>query len=309
MHADRQTDRRSFLKAAKIATAATLMGRLPQLSAGEQTPEAEKRFKKAVKIGMVKIDGSLVEKFRLLKRLGFDGVELNSPTGAYNADDVRRAQGESDLPVHGVVFSKHWSHPLSHPDAAVREKSVEDLKTAIRDANAFGGTSVLLVPAVARDGVSYEQAWERSQQEIRKAIPRAEDAGIHILLENVWNDFLIDAAETAKYIDQLDSKMVGAYFDVGNAVRYAPPVEWIRKLGKRIVKLDIKEFSLSKAKDAGDQFAGFRAKLLEGDCNWPAVVDELEQIDFRGWGTAEIPGGGEERLREIAVRMDRIFSS
>ena len=75
------------------------------------------------------------------------------------------------------------------------------------------------------------------------------------------------------------------------------------------MKLDIKEFSLSKVKATGKQFAGFNVPLLEGDCNWPAVLDELRSIGFQGWGTAEIPGGGEERLREIAVRMDRIFAS
>jgi hexulose-6-phosphate isomerase len=258
---------------------------------------------------MVGIDGPLVEKFRLLRRLGFDGVELDSPTDAYSADEVRRARDAAGLPVHGVVFSRHWSHPLSHPDSAARARTVEDLRRAIRDAQAFGGSSVLLVPAVVRDGVSYEEAWQRSQREIRKVVPFAEDSQIQILFENVWNDFLTNAAETAKYIDQFESEAVGAYFDVGNAVRYATPVEWIRILGKRIKKLDIKEYRVAEAKRAGNPGAGFRVKLLEGDCNWPAVMDELVALDFRGWATAEIPGGGEARLREIAERMDRIFQA
>ena len=166
-----------------------------------------------------------------------------------------------------------------------------------------------MVPAVVNQDVTYRQAWDRSQVEIRKAIPLAADLGIRILCENVWNNFLTDASEMAKYIDQFDSKVVGAYFDVGNAVRYAPPTQWVRILGERIVKLDIKEFSLDKVKETGDQYAGFKVALLEGDCNWPAVLGELRNINFQGWGTAEIPGGGEERLREIAVRMDRIFAS
>ena len=203
-----------------------------------------------------------------------------------------------------VAEGRDKAEAVNYADALVKQ-----CVTAIQDAKAYGATSVLLVPAVVNQDVNYRQAWDRSQAAIRKAIPLAGDLGIRILLENVWNDFLTDAGETAKYIDQLDSDVVGAYFDVGNAVRYAPPADWIRVLGKRIVKLDIKEFSLSKVKATGKQYAGFEVPLLEGDCNWPAVLDELRSIGFHGWGTAEIPGGGEERLREIAVRMDRIFAS
>ena len=266
------------------------------------------KYKKAVKIGMVEVRGSLAEKFQLLKELGFAGVELNSPGGP-EPDEVQRAIDATGLIVHGVVDSTHWRTTLSDPNPSVRAEAVEDLKTAIRASKAYGGTSVLLVPAVVGENATYEQAWERSIPEIKKALPLAEDEGIHVLMENVWNNFLTDAKETVRYLDELDSKMVGAYFDVGNAVRYAPPVEWIRTLGNRIVKLDIKEYSNAKAKQEGDPGAGFRVELLEGECDWPAVMDEMEKIEWSGWGTAEIPGGDRERLQEIARRMDRIFAS
>src|SRR5438046_385593 len=74
---------------------------------------------------------------------------------------------------------------------------------------------------------NYEQCWERSIAEIKKAVPQAEDLGIHILIENVWNDFLTDPKETARFIDACGSGIVGAHFDIGNAVRYSPPHEWI----------------------------------------------------------------------------------
>ena len=79
-------------------------------------------------------------------------------------------------------------------------------------------------------------------------------------------------------------------------------------LGRRIIKLDIKEFSRKKSDDEGLR-RGFRVKLLEGDCDWPAVMAALREINYTGWGTAEIPGGERDRLQEIAERMDRIFAS
>ncbi|MCA9267038.1 MAG: sugar phosphate isomerase/epimerase, partial [Planctomycetales bacterium] len=239
---------------------------------------------------------------------GFDGVELNSPGGP-SADEVQAAVKESGLPVHGVVDSVHWRDTLSDPDAAVRARGLAALQSAIRAARDYGATSVLLVPGVVNGGVTYEQAWERSLAEVHKALPLAEELGIDVLMENVWNNFLTDPKETARYIDACGSDRVGAYYDVGNSVRYAPPAEWIRTLGKRIKKLDIKEYDLPKGKDEG-WFAGFKAELLEGSCDWPTVMKSLREVGYTsGWGTAEIPGGGRERLTEIAARMNRIFAS
>ena len=269
------------------------------LGSSATAADAEKPYRKAVKIGMVRIDGSLTDKFKLLKELGFDGVELDSPGGA-SPEEVAKAKEASGLTVHGVVDSVHWRDTLSDADPEVRAKGLEGLKTALKMSKAYGGTSVLLVPGVVKGDVSYEHCWERSIAEIKKALPLAEELGIMILLENVWNNFLTDPKETLRYIEEIDSKWVGAYFDVGNTVKYSPPHEWVPILGKHIKKLDIKDYGQAK---------GFGHDLLEGDVDWPKVMAELRKIDYKGWGTAEIPGGGKERLAEIAKRMDKIFAS
>jgi hexulose-6-phosphate isomerase len=212
------------------------------------------------------------------------------------------------LIVHGVVDSVHWEQRLSDPNPEVRAGGLEALRTALRMSKAYGGTSVLLVPGRVTPDATYEQCWERPLAEIKKATPLAEELGIRILLENVWNDFLTDPKETARFIDECGSEAVGAYFDVGNAVRYSPPHEWVPILGKRIVKLDIKEYDLTKGKKEG-LGKGFDVELLEGECDWPKVMAALRDIGYAGWGTAEIPGGGRDRLAEIARRMDKIFAT
>lgn len=304
MYPPSQISRRRFLQSAGTAVAAAgVAGAAAPLHAAAETP----RIKKAVKYGMVRGPLSMVEKFKLLESLGFDGVELNSPN-EYALADVLRARDDSGLPIHGIVDSVHWRQRLSDPDPAVRAKGLAGLKTALRDAKAYGATTVLLVPGRVTKTDSYDQCYRRSQAEIRKALPLAAELNIKIGLENVWNDFLLSPLETARYIDELDSPMLGAYFDVGNIVRYGWPEHWIRILGRRIIKLDIKEFSRKKSDDEGLR-RGFRVKLLEGDCDWPAVMAALREINYTGWGTAEIPGGQRDRLKEIAERMDRIFAS
>ena len=297
--------RRAFIQ----CTAGTLgalhfLRRTPALHSQENPSHG---LKKAVTIGMVREGNTLLEKFRIVKDAGFDGIELDSPND-HQLDDVLRARDEAGLPIHGVVDSVHWRQTLSHADPAVRAEGVGALKTALRDAKAYGATTVLLVPAVVNKEVSYRDAYRRSQAEIRKALPVAEETGIRILFENVWSNFLLSPLETARYIDEFESSFVSAYFDVGNVVRYGWPEHWIQALGDRIGKLDIKEYSreLQNSKGPG---AGFNVEIGEGDCDWPAVMSALDEIGFEGWATAEVRGGDRARLRDIAQRMDRAFAS
>lgn len=262
--------------------------------------------KKSLKYGMIKEGATVLEKFKLIKDLGFDGVELDSPN-PLQEKEILDARDKTGLEIPGVVNSLHWNSPLSDPDPAVRGKCVESMKTSLRDCKKYGGTTVLLVPAVVNEKVSYAEAYERSQAEIRKILPFAEETGIKIALENVWNNFLLSPLEATRYIDEFNHPMIGWYFDVGNIVRYGWPEHWIRTLGKRILKVDIKDYSRKKASDEGI-WKGFDAELGEGDANWAAVNKALREVGYQGWGSAEVNGGDRLRLKEISDRMDRCYA-
>ncbi len=293
--------RRTFLKVTGVALASQSLVQNNSANAAEK----KQQFKKAVKIGMVRGEKTLLGKFKLVKSLGYDGIELNSPSGL-SLDEVLEAKEQTGLPVHGLVNSDHWRKPMSHHDPKVFSEIIKSMETSLRDAKAYGATSVLLVPGVVNKDISYGKAYTRTQEGIRKLLPLAKELGIQILLENVWNNFLLSPVEMARFIDELESDMVGSYFDVGNVVRFGWPEHWILALGHRIKKLDIKEYSrkLQNTKGPG---AGFQSKLGEGDCDWPTVVKALKEIGYSGWATAEVSGGGKERLKDIADRMDKIL--
>ena len=301
--------RRDFLKTSVVGLTSVSLGLCEPTPRPEQTPVAaasvQGSIKKAVKFGMIEEDLSILEKFKLLQRLGFDGVEMDSPSDL-DRDEVIAARDETGLPIHGVVDSVHWQKTLSDPDPAVRAEGLDGLKTALDDAHAYGASTVLLVPAVVKEDVSYADAYQRSQAEIRKVLPMAQDHGVKIAIENVWNMFLLSPLEAARYIDEFESEWIGWYFDVGNVVNYGWPQHWIHTLGARILKLDIKEYSREKRDNEGP-YAGFRVPLGEGDCDWPAVTEALADIGYEGWATAEVSGGDTARLRDIAERMDRIL--
>ena len=293
--------RRTFLAAGAASLAAVAARADKTIEAKSKTPNG---FMKATKYYMVKPGKTLVEKFQLLKDLGFDGIELDAPR--HDPKEVLAAKEATGLKVPGLVGSAHWSQPVSDPSAAVRAKGLEALKKGLHEAKQYGASTILFVPAVVNKKTSYADAYKRSQEEIRKAIPLAKELGVKIAIENVWNNFLLSPLEMAKYIDEFESDRVGVHFDVGNIVVYGWPEQWIRTLGKRILKLDIKEFSRAKADKEG-RYKGFDVPLLKGDCDWPAVMKALRDIEYVGWGAAEIAAGDKEYLAGVARDMDTIF--
>jgi L-ribulose-5-phosphate 3-epimerase len=298
-------NRRTFLH--RGCSALALAALSPAVIAAEANQRATKRsFKKGIMWGTVGLKGSLLEKMKAIKEAGFDGVEMMSHM---DQDEVIRGRDETGLLIPSVCGARHWDKPLTHPDEKVRAEGLEALKQTLRDAQRYGASSVLLVPAVVNKEVGYADAYARSQIEIRKAIPLAEELGVKIAIENVWNHFLLSPLEAARYIDEFNSPAVVWHFDVGNLVNYGWPEQWIRILGKRIHHVHIKEFSRKK-RDSEGLWKGFNVPFLEGDVDWPAVMKAFEDIRYNGWGIAE-QGGGDSAagLKDLADRMTKIFSS
>ena len=286
-----------------FSAAAALASSLPGNRIVPPAAPPRRGFRKAVKIGMVEAGATLTEKFAILRDCGFDGVELDSPSGLTH-DEVLAAKAKTGLDIPGVVDSVHWSKPFSDPDPAVRQEGRKALETALRDAHAFGCSSVLVVPAVVQKKVSYLDAWQRSQAELRQLLPLAAELKVQIAIENVWNKFLLGPTELARYVDELASPWVGVHFDAGNLVTFGFPEHWVPILGKRILKVDVKEFVRGRA---GGQ--GFDAKLNEGDTDWPAVVSALKAIGYDGWFTAEMNGGDAAYLKDLGKRMDAFLKA
>lgn len=297
-------NRREFLMTSTLAAAGWSAITTPAADAPRR-----RRLKKGFMWGCIPGSMSVLEKFKLLQQAGFDGVEIDS---GLDHGEVLKARDATGLTIASVVDAVHWHSPLSDPDSNVRAAGLEGLQTALRDAKAYGATSVLLVPAVVNQTVAYNQAWSRSVAEIKKAIPLAEDWGIRIAVENVWNGFLLSPLEAARYIDQFQSRAMNWHFDVGNSINNGWPEQWLHILGKRVFKLHIKEYSRKK-RDAEGLWKGFEVEYLEGDNNWPAVMKALDDIGYEGWGTAEpawSPPGVPfpERLAQVSRKLDEIFA-
>ena len=311
--------RRTFLRTSALAVAAAPLGLLaaeaekkkraardavdlPAFKPSRATPRANKKgFMFSTFRATPGKTQSLREKFQMLKTAGFHGLEIQSGN---DQKEVLAARDAAGLEIPSVLLATHWTHPFTDPNPSKRETSVEALKIALRDAKAYGAKSVLVVPAVVNKTTSYTDAWKRSREEIAKCVPLAEELGVAIAIENVWNKFLLGPTELARYVDELASPWVGVHFDAGNLVTFGYPEHWVPILGKRILKVDVKEFVRGRA---GGQ--GFDAKLNEGDTDWPAVVSALKAIGYDGWFTAEMNGGDAAYLKDLGKRMDAFLKA
>ena len=285
--------RRAFLSSlAAMSAAAALRPR----AAGAQEAKRPK-LRLAFKYNMIKINGSVENKLNLAKKLGMEGVEVDSPS-TFDKDEVKAASKETGIKIHGVIDSVHWRDTLSDPDEAIRAKGLTALRGAIEDAAFFESDTVLLVPGVVKDSVTYEQCYERSQAEIKKVLPLAAERQIKICIETVGNNFITKPEQMISFVNDLASPWAGAYFDCSNMIRHGvPSAEWIRRLGKMLVKFDFKGFSNEKG----------RVPIGEGDEDWPEVRRALGEIGYDGWATSEVSGGGESELADIAARMKRVL--
>jgi len=303
-------NRKKFLKISSGLVASTALP-LSSFANSERSDELDAKkidLKKSLVFGMIDEDLSMVDKFKLVKDLGFDGVELNSPND-FDTGEILEAKEKSGIELPSLINKDHWSKPLSDPDPAVREACIKSVATSLQDMKDYGGDTVLVVPGVVNDKVSYEKAYYQSQASIRELLPYAEKTGIQIALENVWNNFILSPLEAKRFLDEINHPLVGWYFDVGNILRYGWPEHWIETLQSRIMKLHMKEYSRDIMFNEGVR-KGFSVELLEGDNNWPVVMKAINAIDYKGkWITAEVKGGDRIRLLDVSQRMDRIINS
>jgi hexulose-6-phosphate isomerase len=289
-------DRRAFLGAA--AGAATLAALRPRNAAAAGT------IRKAVLLSMLPKELGFVERFQLARDVGFEGIEIGTVEDAREADAIKEASGKTGLLIHSVMNAEHWRSPLSSADPKVVDKSVAGMETSLRNAKLWGAEVVLLVPAVVNAETGYQDAWTRSQKVIRERIlPLATELKVVVGIEEVWNKFLLSPLELNKYVDELASPWVRAYVDVGNMVFYGYPQDWIRTVGKRTVRVHLKDFQLDRP---NGRF--YWRNLGEGDIDWPEVRKALADVGYEGWATVEIQGGDAAYLKDVVARFDRFIA-
>jgi len=298
--------RRHFLTTSTSAAMGTaLFGALNTAAApgALNTAAAPGSLKKAACIDVLPRSLSVLERLKLARAAGFEGVEPNTIASPDEVQEYKEASRSTGVKIHSIMNSDHWRYPLTDSDPEVVKKCIDGIKTSMRNAHELGADAVLLVPGVVVPDVRYVDVYKRSQKQIRELVPLARELKVVIAIENVGNRFLLSPLEFVRYIDEFESPYVKAYFDIGNVVSSGFPQDWIRTIGNRLVKVHIKRF------EPGVDHPKFDPKdrRTQG-IDWPDVRRALREVAYGGWVSAEVRSGDESYIREVSLRMDRIFA-
>ncbi len=255
------------------------------------------------------------ELFAEAKGCGFEGLELAVGTaGLLTPESTERdcaallqVAGQEGLTLSSLASGLGWQFSLSSDDPDVRARGLEIVEACARIAGWLGVKCVLVIPgtvsgfdATGPEHVPYDVAYCRMQESIAEAIPAAEQAGVVLGIENVWNKILLAPLEMRDFIDSFASPWVGAYLDVGNMLVTGYAEDWIRILGKRVASVHFKDFKRSVGTIEG--FCG----LLDGDCNYPEVMAALREVGYEGPCVAEFFDIDVAALRKTSGAMDTI---
>lgn len=266
---------------------------------------------------------------------GFEGLEATK-WDIETAEAVANRKIAEDFGLRVQSVMRGWAE-LNADDEVARKASIESIKKAIRTAADYGADAVLLVPCridnagpkpwefdikfepgtcevtsvVDGDNAPYQEyidlqniASERTFEALQELIPIAAYEGVTIALENVWNNLWVKPDFAAAFVKMFGSRWVRAYLDLGNHVKYAPPVEWLRALGPDLItKLHIKDYRLDDETKA-DAWKGF-CGMGHGTVDWVEVRDEIEKLNISSWISYE---EGNYSPAEYGVIMDNFVN-
>ncbi len=266
--------------------------------------------------GGLEANKPITEAMQEAKELGFDAIELAVAGQGVLTDQATQAQCEDivaaaqkiGIEISSVASGESWTYSPTANDPEHRARIINFTRKALQITKWLGSDAYLFVPGAVdvfflpdAEVIAYDVCYQRACEALRQILPSAEETGVAICIENVWNKFLLSPLEMRDFIDSFNSEMVRAYFDVGNVLLIGYPEQWIRILGKRIKRVHVKDFKCSIGTAEGF------VDLLEGDVNFQTVKEALADIGYDGYVTAELLPFQPGRPEKTAQAMKKIF--
>ena len=300
----------------------------PAIISGDERSAAPKRYdrmKKSINQWAFPYPDrmNLRECLQLAKDAGFDGIELNydldndlSPkSGTREYTEIRKMADEIGIEISGLCSFLFWPYPLTSNDDAKRAQGMELAGKIAQAAHDLGVENVLVVPGAVhipwRDDhtpVANDICDQRAKEAIGTLLKDAEKLGVCLNMENIFfNGYLMTPMEMNAFVDHFDSEHCRVHFDTGNIMQYQFPEHWARLLGNRTRNIHLKEFT---KKGTDTSLECFRP-LLDGTTDWPAVIEELDQVGYEGFLTFEYfhpyPHYPEALIYQTSDSLDRIL--
>jgi sugar phosphate isomerase/epimerase len=234
---------------------------------------------------------SLEDTFRYAKNAGYDTVEIAPFTITKHVTDLSAADRtrirDTAARVGIGISGLHWvlvqteGMYLTHPDAAVRDKTARYFVELVNCCADLGGNRIIVGSPKQRnlmDGVTNEQATRWATGVFRDAVKRAEDRNVVVCFEPLApaeTNFVNTAEEGRRFAAQFASPAMSIILDVKAMSSEPKPVP-------QIIRESAGKFAYFHANDTNLKGPGF------GDVDFVPIVAALRDVKYTGMVSVEV---------------------
>ena len=254
---------------------------------------------------------------------GYDGVEiLGDDPHAYfpefgegDRESLLAALDETGLAVSNVNANTAMGYYDDAPPSAFFEPSViraddearqwriEYTKSAIDLADAVDAPAVCLATGRPLPGTMPEEAYDLLVDSLEEILDHAEERGIRVGIEYEPELLVENTDEALELIDDVGRESLGVNLDVGHAAVYGEDVaESIRRTGDRITGVHLEDIVGGRRGKHYHRIPG------EGDLDFRAIFDALDDIGYDGFATLELytyPGEPDRAASEAYEQLEQ----
>jgi sugar phosphate isomerase/epimerase len=264
-------------------------------------------------------DRPFADVFSTIRELGYTGVEIAPFTLSPGAEpfDLRRVPAEWIVEVRTMaedsgleIIGLHWllakteGYYLTSPDATVRRRTADYLRTLAELCADLGGTILVLGSPKQRNllpGVSHDDAEAYATEVLHAAVPACAQFGVTIGLEPLGpaeGDFLLNAKAGIRLAEMVGSPHCKLHLDVKAMSSEGQPIENIIR--------DSREWLIHfHANDPNLLGPGM------GEVDFRPIFAALNEINYNGWVSVEVfkyEPSPDDIARQSMEYMRRILS-
>src|SRR3954470_2431578 len=149
-------------------------------------------MRKSIGDNMIPKGWSLERGLELVKKAGFDGIELwlgdvpwfQMATTDAEVGELRRRVENAGLVVSNVSTGLHWASPLSARDPQLRAQAVRIVERQIETASLLGTDAILVVAGLVTEEIPYNEVYQRCVDALKSLGSTAARGGGNIGREN-----------------------------------------------------------------------------------------------------------------------------
>lgn len=261
---------------------------------------------------------SFVDGVRLLKRAGYDGVELwlgERPWFQMKTSDTEvRALltqiQDAGLAVSNVANALDWDENISDRDPAKREAAFRHIERQIEASQILNTDAILVVAGLVTEQIPYNEVYNRTVEGLQRLAPIAAKARVKIGVENCCAEqkFLLSPREFQTFLKDVGSPWVGIHLDVGNIHDTGFAEQWIEIHGPNITRIHLKDVHKHRGRCGNESVY---TNIFLGDNNWKAIRAAMIKVGYDGWLIAEMEAkyqyAPDQQVFDTSAAMKRLI--